>query len=549
MSTREPTTGVIPGHVGEQRPGRHHVGDAQRNAHSRSLAVLPRCPDRATPYPGSVNERPDPPALPHRQLALVLVGLMLGVLLSALDGTIVAVALPTISGHLGHVENAHWVVTAYLMTATAATLLYGRASDVFGRKPVFLSRDRAVPARFGAVLVGAGDGGQSSRRPEPLQGVGGGGLLSLVSLATVADLVPARKRAAYQGMFGAVFGLAGVLGPLIGGVIVTYASWRWLFLINLPVGAVVLALVARTLPATPRRPGAHLDPFGAVLLVGAVGFFLCWTSRGQETGYGGAGTTSLIVVAVLLAIGFLVIQRTTASPVLPLRLFRSRGFTAVTLVAFCGGVSLFAAILFVPLFLQLRPAPQRHHGRRDVGRDDRRAGDLLDGGRARGQSQRTSALNPWCSARWRSRSPSACSPNLDEGTSAGATIAVLVLLGLGLGAVSPMMVTVAQSSVAREDLGVATSAVSFFPQPSAAPSGQRSGSRCSPMYSGAGPGEESSTRPGCGCCPTGSRRCRLATRSAFLDAFTDAASTVFWLALPVAGGRGAGRHRHPAPTA
>jgi EmrB/QacA subfamily drug resistance transporter len=476
-----------------------------------------------------VNERPDPPALPHRQLALVLVGLMLGVLLSALDGTIVAVALPTISGHLGHVENAHWVVTAYLMTATAATLLYGRASDVFGRKPVFLSAIGLF--LLGSALCSLAQGMGQLAAARALQGVGGGGLLSL-ALATVADLVPARKRAAYQGMFGAVFGLAGVLGPLIGGIIVDHASWRWLFLINLPVGAVVLALVARTLPATPRRPGAHLDPFGAVLLVGAVGFFLCWTSRGQETGYGGAGTTSLIVVAVLLAIGFLVIQRTTASPVLPLRLFRSRGFTAVTLVAFCGGVSLFAAILFVPLFLQL----VQH-------RSATTAGEMLAAmtgglvissmGVGRGVSRSGRPREPMVLGTVAIAVAIGLLTQLDEGTSAGATIAVLVLLGLGLGAVSPMMVTVAQSSVAREDLGVATSAVSFFRN-----LGGTVGSAVGiavlthVLGSRAGRGELDPTR--LRLLPDRIATLPPATRSAFLDAFTDAASTVFWLALPVA---------------
>jgi EmrB/QacA subfamily drug resistance transporter len=482
----------------------------------------------AVPTPGSPAGHSDPPRLPHKQLALVLVGLMLGVLLAALDGTIVAVALPTISGDLGHVEDTHWVVTAYLMTATAATLLYGRTSDMLGRRPVFLS---AVGLFLvGSALCAAAQGMGQLAAARAVQGIGGGGLLSL-ALAAVADLVPARKRAAYQGMFGAVYGLAGVLGPLIGGLIVDHASWRWLFLVNLPAGALVLLLVAGTLPATPRRAG-HLDPFGAVLLAGAVGFFLCWTSRGQETGYTGAGTISLIVVAVLLAGTFVITQRTATSPVLPLRLFRSRGFAAVTVVAFCGGVSLFAAILFVPLFLQL----VQHRSATTAGEMlAAMTGGLLVAsmGVGRGVTRTGRPREPMLAGTVAIAVAIGLLTRLDPDSPAGATVAVLVLLGLGLGCVSPMLVTVAQSAVPRSDLGVATASVSFF-RNLGATVGSAVGVAVLTHVLGDRAGRTQLDPTRLRLLPDHIAALPPTTRASFVDAFADAATRVFAFALPVA---------------
>jgi EmrB/QacA subfamily drug resistance transporter len=478
-----------------------------------------------------VTERDaEPTTAPHDPtFHRALLGLMLGVLLAALDGTIVAVALPTISGDLGHVEDTHWVVTAYLLTATAATLLYGRASDVYGRKPMFLGAVGTF--LLGSALCAAAQGMGTLAAARAVQGLGGGGLLSL-ALAVIADLVPARKRPAYQGLFGAVFGLAGVLGPLIGGLVVDHASWRWLFLVNLPLGLLVLGLVATTLPPSTRRPGAHLDPLSGLLLAGAVGFFLCWTSRGQETGYGNGRTWALVVVAVLLTAAFVITQRTVAAPVLPLRLFGSRGFSAACVVAFCGGVSLFAAILFVPLFLQLVQD-----------RSATVAGELLCAMTA-GLLVRSVGVGRTVSRTGRHRGPVlagttliaagvAALSRLDADSSAGVTVAGLVVLGLGLGMVSPILVTVAQSSVATGDLGVATASISFF-RNLGGTVGSAVGVAVLTHVLGhqAGRTELDPTR--LRLLPDQIAALPPATRAAFIDAFADAATTVFQFALPVA---------------
>ncbi|WP_156869420.1 MDR family MFS transporter [Sporichthya polymorpha] len=393
-----------------------------------------------------------------RSFRLLMVGLLLGVLLGALDGTMVAVALPTIVGDLGGVEDTHWVVTAYLLTATASTLLYGRVSDLFGRKPVFLAAIGVFLAGSALCALAPGMGTLAAARA--LQGLGGGGLLTL-ALAVIADVVPARDRAKYQGLFGAVFGLASVLGPVIGGPVVDAAGWRWLFLLNLPVGAVVLALVLTQLPLPVRRREHALDVRGAVLLAGAVGCFLCWITRGQEVGWDSPQSWLLGVAAAVLAPAFVASQRSAPEPVLPLGLFRNPAFALTGAVAFCVGAAMFAAILFIPLVLQL------------VQDRSATASGLMLAAMTTGLLVSSVGVGRMVSRTGRHKAPPVAGSvlitvamlaltRLDPGTSAAYTVGALTLLGLGIGLVSPVLVAVAQCSVDARDLGIATASVSFF---------------------------------------------------------------------------------------
>ncbi|MBA3743169.1 MDR family MFS transporter [Sporichthya sp.] len=389
---------------------------------------------------------------------LLLIGLLLGVLLGALDGTMVAVALPTIVGDLGGIEDTHWVITAYLLTATASTLLYGRVSDLLGRKPVFLAA--IVIFLAGSALCAAAQGMGTLAAARALQGLGGGGLLTL-ALAVIADVVPPRQRARFQGLFGAVFGLASVLGPVIGGPVVDHASWRWLFLLNLPIGAVVLAIVATQLPLPVSRREHRLDLRGAFLLAAAVGCFLCWMTRGNEVGWSDPRSWLLGVGAAVLAPAFVLSQRSAPEPVLPLGLFRNPTFALTGAVAFCVGAAMFAAILFIPLVLQLV--------------QDRSAtsSGLMLAAMTTGLLVSSVGVGRAVSRTGRHKAPPVVGTvlitvamlgltRLDVDTSAGYTIAMLTVLGLGIGFVSPVLVAVAQSSVDARDLGIATASVSFF---------------------------------------------------------------------------------------
>ncbi len=399
-----------------------------------------------------------PPVAPHRDFHLVLVGVLLGVLLAALDGTIVAVALPTIVGDLGGIEDTHWVITAYLLTATTSTLLYGRASDVFGRKPMLLGAVGLF--LLGSVLCGLAQGMGSLAGARALQGLGGGGLVAL-AYAVIADNVPREKRHHYAGAIGGVFGIGGVLGPLLGGLMVDGPGWRWVFFLNLPIGAVVLFLVAGRLPSPVRARDERLDLRGGLLLAGVVGCFLCWITRGQEAGYDSPESYLLGVAALVLAPAFVAAARRTPHPVLPLGLFANRTVALTTGAAFGLGFALFAVILFVPLLLQITQ-----------GRSATASGLLLmaltlgllvsSGGVGRAVARSGRARPVLVLGAVLVTISLVLLAALSEESSVPLWILALLLFGLGHGLVSPLLITATQAAVGPRQIGVATSAVSFF---------------------------------------------------------------------------------------
>jgi EmrB/QacA subfamily drug resistance transporter len=288
---------------------------------------------------------------PRGGLLIIFTALMLAILLAALDQTIVATALPTIVGDLGGLSHLSWVVTAYILATTASTPLWGKLGDQFGRKTLF-------QASIVIFLIGSALCGQAHSMIElisfrALQGLGGGGLMVLAQ-AIIGDVVPARERGKYQGAFGAVFGVASVAGPLLGGFFVDNLSWRWVFYINLPVGLIALAVIAVALPSSANRSKHKIDYLGALLLAGSATCIVLLTSwGGTEYAWGSGVIVGLGVLAVLLAVGWWLSARRAAEPVLPLRLFSNRVFSVCAGIGFAAGFAMFGALAFLPLFLQV----------------------------------------------------------------------------------------------------------------------------------------------------------------------------------------------------
>ena len=297
-----------------------------------------------------INEETGYPDLTHRQTVAIFCSLMLGMLLAALDQTIVSTALPRITGDLGGLQHISWVISAYLLTATVAMPLYGKLGDLFGRKLFF--QIAIVVFLIGSVLAGTSQTFGQLIAFRALQGLGAGGLLVL-AMTIIGETVSPRERGRYQGYFGAMFGLSSVMGPLIGGFITDNLSWRWVFYVNVPLGIVALVLVAAVLPKGSRHERPVIDWLGAALLTATVTLIVLITTwGGVEYAWGSGVILGLTAVAVLLFVVLIAVERRAPEPMLPVRLFRIPTFSVSTLVSFIVGVAMFGSIGFLPLYMQ-----------------------------------------------------------------------------------------------------------------------------------------------------------------------------------------------------
>jgi EmrB/QacA subfamily drug resistance transporter len=287
----------------------------------------------------------------HKEIMIIIGALMSAMLLAALDQTIVSTALPRIAQELNGLNHISWVATSYLLTSAVVTPLYGKISDLFGRKKIFLVAISIF--LIGSILCGFSQNMGQLIVFRGIQGVGGGGLFALI-FAIIGDIIPPRQRGRYQGYFGAVFGVSSVVGPLLGGFFTDHLSWRWVFYINIPIGLFSMFIIARYLHLPVHRTEHKIDFAGAGLLATAiVSLLLVTVWGGNQYAWVSPEILSLGALSILSTALFIRQEQRAAEPILPLRLFRNDIFTVSSLLALVSGLVMFAAILYLPVYQQL----------------------------------------------------------------------------------------------------------------------------------------------------------------------------------------------------
>jgi EmrB/QacA subfamily drug resistance transporter len=466
----------------------------------------------------------------RRRILVVVSGLMLVMLLASLDQTIVSTALPTIVGELGGLEHLSWVVTAYLLAVTSVTPLYGKLGDLYGRKVVL--QGALILFLAGSALCGLAQGMTELIAFRAIQGLGGGGLM-VSAQAAIGDVVPPSERGKYSGLFGAVFGVSSVAGPLIGGFLTTNISWRSIFYVNLPLGIAALAVLAVTLPTVSERRRHSIDYAGTALLAAGLSGIILLTSLGGNTYAWGSWQIVLMgVVGVGCLIALTFVERRAAEPILPPALFRNRVFIVTSAVAAVVGFALFGALTYLPLFQQIvRGLSPTASGLQLLPV----MGGLLVSSIVSGQIiTRTGRYKAWPIAgtaiatlgMWLLSS-------LDATTGSGVAALHMLVLGLGLGMVMQVLVLAVQNAVPYEMLGVATSGSTLF----RSIGGSLGTALLGAIFSGRLTAELSSAGGGGGSTggldPTAIRHLPKAVHDIYISAFTDALHVVFLVATAV----------------
>jgi EmrB/QacA subfamily drug resistance transporter len=491
---------------------------------------LPATPD------GVVAASPETTIAKPPALRLVFAGLLLVMLLAALDQTIVATALPTIVGDLGGLSHISWVVTAYLLAQTAVTPLYGKLGDMYGRKVVLQAG--LVVFLAGSALCGLSKSLDELIAFRALQGLGGGGLM-VSAQAAIGDVVPPRERGKYTGLFGAVFGLASIAGPLLGGFLTSDLSWRWIFYVNLPLGVLAFFVLAATLPSVSERVHHVVDYLGTALLAAGLSAIVLATSLGGNSyAWGSSFIIGLGIAGVLLLVAFAFAERRAREPVLPLALLRNPVFSVTSGVGFIVGFALFGAVTYLPLFLQVvKGASPTGSGLQLVPM----MGGLLITSIASGQIiTRTGRYKPFPIAGTAVMTLGLyLLSTLDTASGQPLIFLFMFILGLGLGMVMQVLVLAVQNAVAYSELGVATSGATLF----RSIGGSLGTAVLGAIFSNRLSSELKSVLPasatghlsgGSQVSPNAIARLPSALRSGYLHAFTSSLNTVFAVAAVIA---------------
>jgi EmrB/QacA subfamily drug resistance transporter len=390
-----------------------------------------------------------------------MAGLMVGMFLAALDQSIVGTALPRITSDLGGLDKLSWVVTAYMLAATASTPLWGKISDLYGRKLLFQIAILTFVA--GSFLSGWSHNIEELIAFRAIQGLGAGGLMAL-AMATIGDVIPPRERGRYQGYFAAVFGTSSVLGPVLGGWFADGPGWQWIFFMNVPIGLVALAITSAALKMPHVRRDHKIDYLGAAVVVASVSSFLLYTAwAGPDQGWTSGIGIVLLAAGALLAVAFVVVENRASEPIIPMRLFHNSIFSIANLFGFLIGIAMFGSMIFIPVYLQVVDgmSPTRSGLAMvpmviGIFSTSITAGQLMTrNGRykvypilgaavvivALVMLSRLNAESPyWFAA------------------------LSMYIMGAGLGFTMQVLITVVQNSVQRSDMGVASSSVAFFRQ-------------------------------------------------------------------------------------